>query len=220
MSWHPEVFKTLPWRVRLPEGYAPQQHRYPLVLFLHGSAERGADNHAQLRNGVGAFSQHQFRARFPCIVVAPQAPAGGSFGGQWYPGQHETQDVVFELLRELLTRRSVDPTRVYLTGLSMGAIGGWEMLAREPSLFAAAALVCGEPNPDWADAIRTPIWAFHGMRDDVVPPGPAQKLCAALRAKGHEARFTPYDDLAHESWDRAFHDPQLPEWLWQHSARR
>jgi predicted peptidase len=216
MSWQVDHFSQLPYRALLPLHYAPHERRYPLVVFLHGSAERGTDNHAQLRHGVGAFARHEVRERFPCIVVAPQAPTGGSFGGRWYPGQRATQDLVLALVDELCGRRSVDPSRVYLSGLSMGAIGGWEMLVRAPTRFAAAALVCGEPDPEWASSIQTPVWAFHGLRDDVVPPGPARQTCERLRARGAEAVFTGYGDLAHESWERAFHEPSLPDWLLAH----
>jgi predicted peptidase len=216
MSWQHDEFHGLPYRALLPLNYAPHERRYPLVVFLHGSAERGHDNQAQLKNGVGAFASPGARGRFQAIVVAPQAPTGGSFGGQWYPGQRATQDLVLALVDELAGRRSVDPTRLYLTGLSMGAIGGWELLARAPARFAAAALVCGEPNPAQVDAITAPLWAFHGLRDDVVPPGPAIAACERLRARGQEALFTGYPDLAHESWERAFHEPSLTDWLLAH----
>ena len=96
----------------------------------------------------------------------------------------------------------------------MGAIGGWEILARDPQLFAAAALVCGEPNPAWIDALSgIPIWAFHGSRDDVVPPAPAKNLCAELVRRGNPVKWTEYADLAHVSWDRALAEPALLEWF-------
>ncbi len=212
-SWLAETFEQVPYRVLLPVDYTPAV-RYPLVVFLHGSGERGDDNLRQLDKGVGAFSSDDVRARHPCIVVAPQAPAGGSFGGAWYPGQWTTQDAVARLTRELSGRRSVDPARVVLAGLSMGAIGGWELLVRHPGLFRAAALVCGEPRPEWADALAgVPIWAFHGSRDDVVPAGPARELCATLRARGSPVRWTEYEGLGHVSWDRAFAEPELFPWL-------
>jgi pimeloyl-ACP methyl ester carboxylesterase len=151
-QWEEEVFADLRYRVLLPHDYSPEK-KYPLVVFLHGSGERGSDNVAQLTKGVGAFNTRHVRARFPCIVVAPQAPAGGSFGGAWYPGLWATQDAVARLTRELSGRRTVDVERMYLAGLSMGAIGGWELLVRHPGLFAAAMLVCGEPKVAWAEAL-------------------------------------------------------------------
>jgi predicted peptidase len=212
-DWEADSFEGLPYRFLLPENYTGNV-RYPLVVFLHGSGERGNDNRQQLAKGVGAFASKNVRARFPCIVVAPQAPSGGSFGGAWYPGDTSVQDRVARLTRELAGRRSVDPGRVYLTGLSMGAIGGWEILVRHPGLFAKAMLVCGEPKVEWAgDLTDVAVWAFHGSLDDVVPPAPARALCEELRRRGSFARWTEYADLAHVSWDRAFGAMEVYEWL-------
>jgi predicted peptidase len=215
-KWEPEVFEDLPYRVLLPHDYSPTR-KYPLVVFLHGSGERGKDNVSQLTKGVGAFNTRHVRSRFPCIVVAPQAPPGGSFGGAWYPSLWSTQDAVMRLTKELASRRSVDETRVYLTGLSMGAIGGWEILVRHPGVFAAAMLVCGEPKVEWArDLGKTPIWAFHGAGDDVVPIEPARALCTELTRRGHHVKWTEYPDVAHVSWDLAFDDPAVYPWLFSH----
>jgi predicted peptidase len=212
-QWQADLFEGRPYRVLLPHEYTAET-RYPLVLFLHGSAERGNDNWSQLKRGVEAFNTLAVRAQFPCIVVAPQAPAEGSFGGSWYPTQRATQDSVTRLARDLSTRRTVDPSRLYLAGLSMGAIGGWELLAIHRDLFAAAVLVCGEPRPEWASRLLgLPIWAFHGAEDTVVKPGVARALCADLRQRGSPVRWTEYPELAHESWDRAFAEPGLYPWL-------
>ena len=211
--WQPDRFEDLPYRVLLPHHYSLGE-RYPLLLFLHGSAERGDDNVSQLHRGVEVFNTPHVREAFPCIVVAPQAPAGGSFGGAWYPQRWSTQDSVARLVGELSTRRTVDPSRLYLAGLSMGAIGGWELLVRHRALFAAAVLICGEPKLEWApNLVGTPIWALHGSRDEVVRPEAARALCEDLKRRGSPARWTEYPELAHESWDRAFAEPELFPWL-------
>jgi predicted peptidase len=214
-QWEEEVFGDLRYRVLLPHDYSPER-KYPLVVFLHGSGERGSDNVAQITKGVGAFNTRHVRGRFPCIVVAPQAPAGGSFGGAWYPNMWTTQNAVVALVKELSTRRTVDVNCMYLTGLSMGAIGGWEILVRHPGLFAAAMLVCGEPKVGWADSLAgVPIWAFHGSRDDVVPVEPARALCAELARRGSPVKWTEYSGVGHTSWDRAFGEAQVYDWLFE-----
>jgi predicted peptidase len=102
----------------------------------------------------------------------------------------------------------------------MGAIGGWEMLVRHPDLFAAAMLVCGEPKPEWApELLGAPIWAFHGALDDVVTPGPARALCGELARQGSPVRFTEYADLAHISWNRAFNEAAVYDWLFAQVKR-
>jgi len=214
-QWEEEVFGDLRYRVLLPHDYSPER-KYPLVVFLHGSGERGSDNVAQITKGVGAFNTRHVRGRFPCIVVAPQAPAGGSFGGAWYPGMWTTQDAVVALVKELSSRRTVDAKCMYLAGLSMGAIGGWEILVRHPRLFAAAMLVCGEPKVGWADSLDgVPLWAFHGSRDDVVPVEPARALCGELARRGSPVKWTEYAGVGHASWDRAFGEAQVYDWLFE-----
>src|SRR4051812_7344320 len=134
--WEHDTVEGLPCRVLLPHDYQPARSRYPLVVFLHGSGERGDDNQAQLKLGVAGFNTPSVRTRHPAIVVAPQAAAGASWGGTWYGGSTPTQEAVIRLTRTLASRSSVDGARVYLVGISMGAIGGWDLLARAPGLFA------------------------------------------------------------------------------------
>lgn len=123
-AWEVDSIEGLPARVLLPHDYQPAHHTYPLVVFLHGSGERGTDNRAQLRLGVQGFNTALVRGRHPAIVVAPQAPPGASWGGTWYGGSTPVQQAAIRLTRTLAARASVDASRVFLVGVSMGAIGG------------------------------------------------------------------------------------------------
>ena len=204
MAWVPDHVAGLPAQVQLPPGYGPNR-RWPLVVFLHGSGERGTDNQAQLRHGVRHF------AGLEAIVVAPQCPKDDSWGGTWFGGPTRTQAAVVALVALLRERTTVDPARVVLVGCSMGAIGGWEILANHPGVFGAATLLCGEPDPAWAPALRGQrIWSFHGDADPVVPIGPARALHAQLPPP---ARFTALPGLGHDIWDAALGQPGLFDWL-------
>lgn len=217
--WLADVMQGLPCRVLLPEGYGPER-RFPLVVSLHGSGERGTDNVAQLQNGLDTFTLPAFRARFPCIVVAPQAPPGATFGGSWYGGRTSTQDAVVALARDLASRRTVDPDRVYGVGFSMGAIGLLDILARHPGLFAAGVPIAGDVDPARVDAlIGVPLWAVVGAQDQVVPPAAVRAAMKRLAAGGSPARLLDVTDAGHEVWRAAFAHAPLWEWLFGQRRR-
>ena len=213
--WQHDHMHGLPCRVLLPEPYHPAR-RHPLVVWLHGSGERGGDNESQLRNGVTAFERDL--ARFHAIVVAPQAPEGDTFGGSWYGGESATQRAVVALTRELAGRASVDAQRVYLVGFSMGAIGGWDLLARHAGLFAAAVLMAGDLDIDAvvsSPAASLPIWAIHGERDELV----SNANIRALEARALPAlRYTELAGTGHDVWQQSF--AHAPLWHWLFSTAR
>ena len=223
------------YRVWLPPHYT-KIHRWPVVLFLHGSGERGDDNLRQLSVGLGPALE-RFSQRYKCVVVFPQC----RFGEEWY-GEMELQAIA--ALEQTIREFRGDPNRVYLTGASMGGTGAWYM-ARHPRLFAADVPVCGEvvrqpddpfpsdPPPDiarivdspdpygtLARAIKpTPVWAFHGAADDIVPVTQSRSMVAALRRSGGIVRYTEYPGVGHDSWDLAYADPNLVTWLFQQKLR-
>lgn len=212
--WLPDVLQGLPARVLLPEPYEPQHRQYPLVVYLHGSGERGTDNRAQLKNGVRAFEAPRLRERFPCIVVAPQCPPSDTFGGSWYGGATPTQRTVVALVRELCTRRSVDARRVSLIGFSMGAIGLWDLIARHRDLFACAVPISGDLHVDAArDLLSFPLWAFHGETDPLVSNANTRAMAALMRQLGGLARYTEFPGVGHDAWAPAFARDDLYEWL-------
>jgi poly(3-hydroxybutyrate) depolymerase len=109
---------------------------------------------------------------------------------------------------------NLDPKRLYLTGLSMGGYGTWDVLARHPTLFAAAVPVCGGADESTAPAIKDlPIWCFHGGADKTVPPERSRNMIAALKAAGGNPKYTEYEGVGHNSWDKAYAEPDLPKWL-------
>jgi predicted peptidase len=121
---------------------------------------------------------------------------------------------VIRLTRTLSSRVSVDDSRVYLVGISMGAIGGWDLLARAPGLFAAALLVCGDPDPENAEALcRVPIWALHGSDDTAVSAINDREMAARVARLGGRLRYTELAGVGHAAWTPVFADPRVYDWL-------
>jgi predicted peptidase len=203
----------------------------PVIVFLHGSGERGSDGDKQTTVGIGPYIRaHQ--DTFPAIVVFPQAPEDTEWGGN--------ADLVFATLDAATREFHGDTDRTYLTGLSMGGYGTWEMAMRAPGRFAALVPVCGglvhprrpsmgvsgldgaaDPYAAVAGRLKdTPTWQFHGARDNVVSPDYSRQMDAALKAAGAgDARLTIFPDADHNSWDPAY--SQTPElWTWLFAQKR
>jgi len=218
---------TLPYRILYPKNYDTTK-KYPLLLFLHGSGERGHDNELQLVHGSSLFLKETIRDEFPAIVVFPQCQAGLSWNNSTfeysngtriysYPSKIEPNgqlDLVEGLLAQLKTIVAVDQNRMYLGGLSMGGMGTFELLHRNPITFAAAFAICGGANPAIAKKIKnTPIWIFHGDTDQVVPFRYSIGMFEGLKSQKADVKLTLYPNVGHDSWTNAFAEPQLLPWL-------
>ncbi|MDX2091255.1 MAG: prolyl oligopeptidase family serine peptidase [Kofleriaceae bacterium] len=215
--WLADEIAGLPCRVLLPQPYEPQVRRYPLVVSLHGSGERGSDNWAQLANGLSVFEQR--RAAHPCIVVAPQLPLGETWGGSWYGGETAGQRMLVAVVRALRERSSVDPRRVYGVGFSMGAIGLWDILVRHTGLFTAAVLVAGDLDLASASSLTSfPLWAVVGGRDELVPPDNTRAFARLTEERGGLAKVTEIASAGHDVWRSAFAHGPLWDWLFTHEA--
>jgi predicted peptidase len=212
--WGEEVMGGLPCRVLLPHPYEPATQRYPLVVSLHGSGERGTDNRAQLTNGLGMFEQRRV-----AIVVAPQLPRGETWGGSWYDGDTAGQRALVGLVQELRSRSSVDPRRIYGVGYSMGAIGLWDILVRYPDLFSAAVLIAGDLDLSRAASlIHFPLWAVVGGRDEYVPPDATRAFGRLVDEQGGRAKVTEIESAGHDVWKAAFGHAPLWDWLFAQAS--
>ena len=213
---------ALPYRLYVPRDYV-QTRRYPLLVVLHGSGEKGTDNVAQLKNGVLAFCDHKLQKRKPTFVAYPQCPPSARWvEAPWAEGRYELAKVpqsgpsaaVMALIASLSTEFTLDPGRLLLSGLSMGGYGTWDLLTRFPERFAAAMPICGGGDPTQAARLRdVPIWAFHGARDEVVPVAGSRLMVQAVKQAGGRARYTEYADVGHNAWDRAYGDVRAVSWL-------
>ena len=211
---HQTPSDTLLYRLLKPKTVKEGQ-QYPLVLFLHGSGERGNDNIKNLKYITDLFLNEKNRDEFPCYVVVPQCPLKENWTyPDWYQEPREPMSSVVKLIDSLADAPGVDKTRIYVTGLSMGGYGTWYLLTRFPNKFAAAAPICGGGDPHLASNFaHVPIWAFHGAKDINVKPEESRKMIKALKKAGGKPKYTEYKKVAHDSWVKAYQEPTLLAWL-------
>jgi predicted peptidase len=197
----------LPYRLLKPDDYDPKKS-YPLVVFLHGAGERGDNNTAQLVHGVAEFAKPANRKKYPCFLIAPQCPARG----MWV----KTGQIVLDLIAAIQKEFSIDKKRIYLTGLSMGGYGTWDLLARRPDLFAAGIPICGGGDEKNAKKLaKIAIWAFHGDKDVAVKVERSRNMIEAIKKAGGSPKYTEYKGVGHNSWTRTYSDPKVMEWLFE-----
>ena len=176
-----------------------------VVLFLHGAGERGDDLELVKRHGPPMLVEAG--RDFPFILVSPQCAADS-----WWSG-----DVLCALLDEVIEHHDVDEDRVYLTGLSMGGYGTWELATAQPDRFAAVAPVCGGGHFMRAYRLaQLPVWVFHGAKDTIVPLEKSAEMVRALEACGGNVTFTVYPHAAHDCWTETYANAALYEWFLQH----
>lgn len=204
---------TLPYRLLVPQNITLE--KYPLVIFLHGSGERGQDNEQNLKYITDLFLNTDNRNTYPAYVVVPQCPVDKRWTPEdWYAKLKEPASSVMALLDSLVEHESIDPNRIYLMGLSMGGFGTWYLITRFPNTFAAAIPICG--GGDWNQAktiSHIPLWIFHGKKDEVVLPEQSRKMVHALKKAGAKPQYTEYKKVGHDSWIPALKEPQLLNWL-------
>ncbi len=196
-----------PYQLFLPRGYsADKAAKWPLLIFLHGSGERGDDVAKVKVHGPPKIADRN--PDFPFVTVSPLL------------GADQDWDVarLDALLDHVTKTLRIDRSRIYLTGLSRGGHASWRWAMADPGRFAAVAPVAGYGDTSTACALKDkPVWAFHGDRDDVVKPEGSFAMQRAIRACGGlTARLTIYPDLGHNAWDPAYDDPSLYLWLLSH----
>ncbi|WP_019423418.1 prolyl oligopeptidase family serine peptidase [Paenibacillus sp. OSY-SE] len=199
----------LNYLLHLPDGYEKgSPKKWPLILFLHGAGECGDDIELVKIHGIPKIVEQ--KPDFPFVAVSPQCPADSSWNVE--------QDAVMALVDEITAHHNVDSKRIYLTGLSMGGYGTWHLAAEYPGRFAAIAPICGGGNPKRINELKgTPVWVFHGAKDNVVPLAKSEEMVSTLRANGGDVKFTVYPDLKHNSWTTTYDNPELYAWFLSHS---
>jgi predicted peptidase len=186
----------------LPGKYKQSGKNWPLMLFLHGAGERGNDlEKVKLHGPPKLIAKGK---KFPFLVVSPQCPEN-----QWWSS--EKLDL---LLQEITDKYNIDENRVYVTGLSMGGFGTWDLAIKYPKRFAAIAPICGGGDSSKVAVLKDlPIWVFHGAKDSIVKIEQSQRMVDALKASGSEVKFTIYPETTHDSWTETYKNPELYKWL-------
>jgi len=221
---------VLPYRIYIPKNYDCGE-KYPLLIFLHGAGERGTDNEKQLIH-MQYFFNDPSSPVYDSIVLAPQCPEDSQWVlWPWEKGNYSIEETpespgletLCMLIDDCRDFYNVDDDRIYVTGLSMGGFGTWDLLARHGARFAAGMPVCGGGDPSYAELLkRIPIRVFHGSEDSAVPVSGSRQMFAAIRKAGGELiDYTEFDGEGHGIWDKVYEDRDNIDWLFaQNLAER
>ena len=226
-SFTAEDGTTLPYRIYIPFEYN-EDEEYPVLILLHGAGERGTDNKGNLLHMVKDMFSHSDTPVANAIVIAPQCSAAPNqwVDTPWANGNYSVDAVkssnelnaVLELLYEIEDEFSTDDDRYYITGLSMGGFGTWDMIMRNPDLFAAAVPICGGADPDYAGEIaHMPIYTVHGSADPTVPVAGTRAMVEALKSEGSAVIYKELEGEGHGVWNWTAQNADVWEWLFSQS---
>lgn len=234
---------SLPYRLYVPEDYNPEKE-YSFLLFLHGAGNRGSDNESQVSVHTGllnriiggetiTYNGTQIDASKEFIIVAPQCAKDK----QWVDTpwtkvpdpsyeldnmpQSQYLTAVVELVSKMQETYNLNSSRMYVSGLSMGGFGTWDLIMRYPDLFAAAIPMGGAGDCSKAEIIKnTPVWTFHQIHDPLVASDGTVAMVKALTEVGAEVKFTPYFDTVHNAWTKGYAEPDMLNWLYSHTKEK
>jgi predicted peptidase len=210
----------MPYNIFYPKNYGKE--KVPLILWLHGSGERGDDNVSPLIHIVPYLASDIVQSRFPCVVVAPQCPKEDYWAPvkrlEWSPVNDgavtPAMNAVIHWLEKLLKDPHIDKSRIYVGGLSMGAFGTFDLLSRKPEWFAAAIPICGGADLTKVNNYKhIPLWIFHGAKDPAVTVELSRQLIKVLHDSGVTPKYTEYPDGGHDVWNVAIREQELLPWL-------
>jgi predicted peptidase len=210
--------ETLPYRLFVPQNY-DRTKKYPLVVYLHGGGGVGDDNLKQIQGGNGYlidfFTQAESQTHYPAFVVAPQSEGDG-----WVehalskPAPTRQLRLVVDLISDLQGSYSIDGSRLYVAGQSLGGFGTFAIVAEFPKLFAAGVPLCGGADESKVlSIVKTPLWVFHGDQDEAVPVDSSRRIVAAIKKAKGRVKYTEYPGEGHNIWLKVVKEPELLSWL-------
>jgi predicted peptidase len=199
--------------VVLPKGYGKEGQKWAMIMYLHSAGKRPT-NLKKIWIPMPPRIR-EIKKNFPFIVVYPQCPkdAEGKYKG-W------SEELLIGLLDDIESRYRADAERIYLTGISMGGMGTWNLACAHPERFAAIAPICGWSEHSQACKIKNvPIWAFHGAKDSVVPLEESEEMVKAVNSCGGNAKLTVYPDAGHNAWAPTYKNKELYDWFLAHRRK-
>jgi len=218
----------LPYRIMYPKMYNAKK-KYPLIVMLHGSGERGNNNKKQLTHGGAVFTKNQQEDTYPAIIIFPQCPEDGYWSSVQINRETlplelnfdynrpitEPLNAVIALVHQLIKEGKVNKKKVSIAGLSMGGMGALEAAYRYPKLFRNVTSICGAGDWQAYDkrVKKTRFRLYHGLKDDVVSPTESEKMIAKLRELKLNPDYKTYPEANHNSWDAAFAEPDFVSWF-------
>lgn len=212
----------LPYRIMYPKAHS--KRKLPLVIFLHGSGERGQDNEKHLVHVIPYLSGDSIQKIYPSIILAPQCAENDYWSPvkrfEWTFDENgavkPSMQKLIKLIEEIRKEPKVDTHRIYVIGLSMGSFGTYDLIQRKPDWFAGAVPICGGGDTTKTDQYsKVPLWIFHGAKDDVVPPSQSRQIIENLNRIGVQPRYTEFPEGNHGIWENSIRYPGLLDWLFQ-----
>ncbi len=210
---------TLPYQLHISSGMDTVQ-KYPLILWLHGKGERGADNEKQIHWIKNWLFDSLELSNYTSFVLSPQCSENRMWSNYDKLAKEITFDTVtpeiqksiISLIEEVSLKYPIDTTRIYIMGISMGGFGVFDMITRYSDRFAAAIPICGGVDPKQKESLlKTPIWAFHGEKDDLVDKRHTIVPMEKLKDENH--LLTKYPNTGHDAWNKAFKEKDLLRWM-------
>jgi predicted peptidase len=217
-SYHSPGGETMQYRLFVPPAYDAEK-KYPIVLWLHGANGRGSDNLAQISGGnylgTHIWTAPAIQSRDPVFVLAPQVENSKTWSRPHVnTGAPVSLRLALEILSHIETEYSIDRSREYVAGQSMGGEGVWAVLAMARGRFAAAIALCSDGFDDQvAPDTKVPVWIFQGDADPVVSVEDVRKWVAALRQAGGSPKYTEVPGVGHNVWETAFANSDAATWL-------
>lgn len=214
--------QTIEYRIYVPKTDDPAA-KFPAILFLHGAGERGTNNLAQLKHCIPDLMNYIIKGNHPATLIVPQCPTGMQWvNAPWEAKSHnmlkrpsKPLQAVIEMMEKELAAAPVDPARLYISGISMGGYGTWDMLQRFPDKFAAGMPICGGGDTNLASKlVNIPIHVVHGEKDTAVPVERSRSMVEAVKAAGGtKITYLERTGEGHGVWGPTYQDVKNIDWL-------
>ena len=187
------------------------KEKKPLLIFLHGSGEKGTDIEKVKVHGPFKYLKSN---SLDAYVLAPQCP----------DNEYWDSEVLYQLILKIQKENNIDSNRIYLTGLSMGGWGAWNLAFAHPEMFAALVPIAGfvdrVPMIENCKIASLPIRIFHGLVDDVVDVNYSIAIYKKLKPCNSNIELTIFDDANHDSWTRVYDNKEIYDWMFQQTKKQ